>query len=476
MGVKISELPLNTNPTLSSAVIPMVDGGVTYRVTLYDVVVPSLSALDLKEPIQTPATQPEAEAGTSTELRSWSPERVKQAIEAKNEVITVADAAARKNPASYASVYVGLRVVQTDQVVVGYPSIEWSLAATDVTADASWFSRVLTNPETGELVADLRLADFTGIVPPLNSIGQIDGKIRVGDGAATGGNVPVDIPTSPATLTLIADASDVVKGYGITTIPEDWKSSQTTLKGLSIGQGVTTIGNNAFYSCSGLTGSLTIPNSVTSIGNSAFKYCTGFTGSLTIGNSVTTIGSYAFYYCTGLTGSLTIPNSVTSIGSYAFNSCSGLTGSLTIPNSVTTIGSYAFYSCSGLTGSLTIPNSVTTIGNNAFRSCSSFTGSLTIPNSVTSIGNYAFYFCSSFTGSLTIPNSVTSIGNYAFFSCSGLTNVNCYVTKTIFDQSNVIGSTSVTTIHARSSDVTWTASGGQTIGGKTGITVVKDLV
>ena len=355
MGVKISELPLNTNPTLSSAVIPMVDGGVTYRVTLYDVVVPSLSALDLKEPIQTPATQPEAEAGTSTELRSWSPERVKQAIEAKNEVITVADAAARKNPASYASVYVGLRVVQTDQVVVGYPSIEWSLAATDVTADASWFSRVLTNPETGELVADLRLADFTGIVPPLNSIGQIDGKIRVGDGAATGGNVPVDIPTSPATLTLIADASDVVKGYGITTIPEDWKSSQTTLKGLSIGQGVTTIGNNAFYSCSGLTGSLTIPNSVTSIGNSAFKYCT-------------------------------------------------------------------------------------------------------------------------FTGSLTIPNSVTSIGNYAFFSCSGLTNVNCYVTKTIFDQSNVIGSTSVTTIHARSSDVTWTASGGQTIGGKTGITVVKDLV
>ncbi|MBR4161267.1 MAG: leucine-rich repeat domain-containing protein, partial [Bacteroidaceae bacterium] len=49
--------------------------------------------------------------------------------------------------------------------------------------------------------------------------------------------------------------------------------------------------------------------------------------------SVTSIGDYAFYYCSGLT-SVTIPNSVTSIGVSAFNWCSGLT-SVTIPNSVT---------------------------------------------------------------------------------------------------------------------------------------------
>lgn len=42
-----------------------------------------------------------------------------------------------------------------------------------------------------------------------------------------------------------------------------------------------------------------------------------------IPNSVTSIGDYAFYGCSGLT-SVTIPNSVTSIGERAFYDCSGL--------------------------------------------------------------------------------------------------------------------------------------------------------
>ena len=83
--------------------------------------------------------------------------------------------------------------------------------------------------------------------------------------------------------------------------------------------------------------------------------------------SVTSIGNNAFEYCSGLT-SVTIPNSVTSIGDHAFEGCSGLT-SVTIPNSVTSIGYAAFYGCSGLT-SVTIPNSVTSIGNSAFAYCS----------------------------------------------------------------------------------------------------------
>ena len=220
-------------------------------------------------------------------------------------------------------------------------------------------------------------------------------------------------------------------------------------KNTNIPNSVTSIGDEAFCGCSGLT-SITIPNSVTSIGHGAFLGCGGL-NSVTIGSSVTSIGSSAFYSCSGLT-SVTIPNSVTSIGNLAFAYCSGLTSisvesgnavydsrencnaiiktstnelvvgckNTVIPNSVTSIGNYAFEGCSGLT-SITIPNSVTSIGYNAFQECSSLT-SVTIGNSVTSIGNCAFESCSGLT-SVTIPNSVTSIGNDAFWGCSGLTSV-----------------------------------------------------
>ena len=91
--------------------------------------------------------------------------------------------------------------------------------------------------------------------------------------------------------------------------------------------------------------SITIGNSVTSIGDDAFSNCSGLT-SITIGNSVTSIGGHAFSGCSSLT-SISIPNSVTSIGYEAFLGCSSLT-SITIGNSVTSIGDYAFSGCSGL--------------------------------------------------------------------------------------------------------------------------------
>ena len=124
---------------------------------------------------------------------------------------------------------------------------------------------------------------------------------------------------------------------------------------------------------------------------------------------------------------------------------------------------------------LVIGTSCTRIGAFAFQNCTGLTGSLVIPGSVTSIGTLAFRACTSLTGDLVIPNSVTIIGSTAFDSCTGLTNVDCYVEKDVLDVFNSLFGTSVTTIHVRSTDSTWTAGAGQTIGGKTGITVIKDL-
>ena len=87
-----------------------------------------------------------------------------------------------------------------------------------------------------------------------------------------------------------------------------------------------------------------------------------------IKDGITNVGNYAFYFCENLT-SLTLPDSVTSIGDSAFDTCRGLTN-ITIPEGVTNIGDCAFYDCSNLT-SITIPDSVTSIGNGVLEACSS---------------------------------------------------------------------------------------------------------
>ena len=162
----------------------------------------------------------------------------------------------------------------------------------------------------------------------------------------------------------------------VTSIGDDAFSYCRGLTSVTIGNSVTSIGNYAFFYCSGLK-KVIVKDIAAWCGikfdrsnSNPLIYAkhiysdedTEITN-LIIPNSVTSIGDYAFDSCSGLT-SITIPNSVTSIGNYAFDSCSGLT-SVTIPNSVTSIGNYAFVGCYGFT-SVTIPNSVTSIGYNAF--------------------------------------------------------------------------------------------------------------
>lgn len=108
--------------------------------------------------------------------------------------------------------------------------------------------------------------------------------------------------------------------------------------------------SNVTWSLDETTGTLTISGTgdMTDYYSAPWYNRRGEIRAVIIENGVTSIGNYAFYYCTGLT-SVTIPDSVTSIGDSAFDNCSSLT-SIAIPNSVKSIGNTAFYGCRGLDG------------------------------------------------------------------------------------------------------------------------------
>jgi hypothetical protein len=126
------------------------------------------------------------------------------------------------------------------------------------------------------------------------------------------------------------------------------------------------------------------------------------------GYPVTSIGDQAFFGCTGLT-SISIPQGVTSIGNWAFGGCPSLTG-VSIPESVTSIGDGAFYSCPNLT-TISLPQGIINIGSWAFGFCGSLIG-ISIPESVTNIGAAAFYDCTSL-NSITFNSATTSIYDLA---------------------------------------------------------------
>ena len=129
----------------------------------------------------------------------------------------------------------------------------------------------------------------------------------------------------------------------------------------------------------GLTWTLDAKGTLTISGTGAMKdynaaenlspaYMNSDVKKVVIEDGVTSIGELAFFKCSSLTN-ITIPDSVTCIEYAAFHGCSSLS-SITIPNSVTSIGVYAFVICSSLT-SITIPDGVTSIGYGAFSECSS---------------------------------------------------------------------------------------------------------
>ena len=158
--------------------------------------------------------------------------------------------------------------------------------------------------------------------------------------------------------------------------------------------------------------SFTIPNDVTSIGNSAFWNCTGLAEVIAHDN-VTSVNSTAFFNTAWYNN---LPDGLTYIGKVAYI-FKGNDTSVTIKDGTTSICSSAF-SYSKLT-SVIIPEGVTSIGDHAFQYSSSL-ASVSLPDGLTTIGDHAFWCCYALT-SIAIPASVTAIKEYALDDCPSVT-------------------------------------------------------
>jgi hypothetical protein len=217
-----------------------------------------------------------------------------------------------------------------------------------------------------------------------------------------------------------------------------YASPFTTILNLTVGNGVTSIGSQAFYKCVNIE-SVVLPSSVQKIGSSAFQDCSKLQSATFSG--VDSIGSGAFGGCTALTN-IVIPNTVKNIQETVFSGCTGLT-SITLGNATTQIGGRAFYGCSHL-ASIVIPNSVQVIYENAFQSCSGLM-SVTLGTSLSKIKSYAFSGCSSLL-SIQFPGSLISIEDNAFENCKGLTSLFIPSTIRSIGASTFTNCTGITTI------------------------------
>ncbi len=238
----------------------------------------------------------------------------------------------------------------------------------------------------------------------------------------------------------------------VTTLGDNAFFGCSNLTGITLDSNLANIQSSAFANCGGLT-TFTIPGAVTNIGSSAFFGCSNLLSisvatnnsafasqggvlfdhnratlllyppatnatSYTIPNAVITVAENAFGYSVNLTN-VTIPGEVLDIEDGAFEYCPNLEA-VTVPDSVTNLGNMAFYNCTGLRSAV-VGNGVTSLGLAVFMNCTSMT-SVTLGNAVTNIGAETFSTCQSLT-SFTMPNTVTYIGFEAFASCYSLQNL-----------------------------------------------------
>lgn len=222
--------------------------------------------------------------------------------------------------------------------------------------------------------------------------------------------------------------------YGVDLVSNTYENGV----GVMIFDGEVEVIRDKFMYAQSTLKTIDLPASVKDIRYGAFSYC-GYLERVTIREGVTDIGSQAFYGCA--IKEFTIPNSVTKVSSEAFGNCKSLE-KLYVGCGVTFFGSSAFENCEKLkevyitdlkawcniTFSGYAPHQTTAVnplsyGATLYLNEEPVTD-VVIPEGVTTLQDGVFFGCSSLE-SVTIPEQVNEIGSQVFNECLNLKKVYC---------------------------------------------------
>lgn len=253
-----------------------------------------------------------------------------------------------------------------------------------------------------------------------------------GDCGKDGSTVKWELDTITGTLTISGTGAMAEYYY----YDRPWNSQKDNIKKVVIEDGVTTIGEEAFYACTELAEvDMSKALNLETIGKSAFAECPKLkTVNLPQDGVLKTIGWNAFSYLmwsnadrAACIEKIVIPASVEVIGQYAFDGCANLSEVSFAPGSkLKEIGSEAF-SNTNLT-EIVIPASVEKIGYNqynnsegyVFAGCSQLTKVIfESPSSLKDVAGSTFTNCSEnlkIYGDENVKNALTGKANAEKFS------------------------------------------------------------
>lgn len=197
-----------------------------------------------------------------------------------------------------------------------------------------------------------------------------------------------------------------------------WEAFRTRISTITVAEGVTSVGANAFADTAALASDETL-----------------ITLNVSLPSTLDTIGDDAFAGCVSLL-QIGLPDSLLTIGNGAFQN-SGLL-QIGMPDHVSMLGTHVFDGCTSL-AAVHLSTGLAVIPDYTFAGCTSLTA-VEIPEMVCAITESAFE--RSGITAIEIPAMTRSVGKTAFIGCSALTDIGTVSMDPIFDPSDFdIGST-----------------------------------